>query len=122
MIFTQFVAVSILLMHSFVPHHHHSELSFEQNQEEHQNADGIIDFLALAFHFDHQEGQMEEFTVAQSDFEFDEIQLLDFATVSNNDLYESVFNKTKGLISYTPRKLAKRVDLTRSLRAPPSIS
>lgn len=60
-----FIATTIVLLHSIIPHSHHSELSAEQHLQEHENASSILDYLSLAFHLDHEDGQFEDFTPGQ---------------------------------------------------------
>jgi len=63
----QAFAVLILLIHSIVPHQHHAELTDAEHSEQHTEASSFFDYIALSFHFDHPDGQLEEFTTAQTD-------------------------------------------------------
>jgi hypothetical protein len=73
----QFFAVVVLLIHSIVPHHHHAELSPNEHQQEHLQASNLLDYIALSLHFDHPDGQLEEFTASQSDLgDFDQFDLI----------------------------------------------
>lgn len=56
-----FIATSLVLLHSIIPHSHHSELTEEENLKQHETASSIIDYLSLAFHLDHEDGQLEDF-------------------------------------------------------------
>ncbi|MEQ6168891.1 MULTISPECIES: hypothetical protein [unclassified Ekhidna] len=56
-----FVAVSFLMLHTFMPHHHLDQISEEQHFTEHSEADSLIDFIRLAFHLNPGENHLEEF-------------------------------------------------------------
>ncbi|WP_421765563.1 hypothetical protein [Ekhidna sp.] len=56
-----FVAVSFLMLHTFMPHHHSDQISEEQHFIEHSEADSLIDFIRLAFHLNPGENHLEEF-------------------------------------------------------------
>lgn len=60
------LSVSILLLHSFMPHQHHSEISEERHSLEHKDADSILDYLLLAFHANLGENHLEEYQKASS--------------------------------------------------------
>lgn len=60
-----FVAVAILLLHSFLPHSHHDELSEEEHIEVHEEAVTLLDFIRLAFHIDPGKNHLEDFKNAQ---------------------------------------------------------
>lgn len=55
------VAGGILLMHSFLPHSHHDELSDTEHTEVHEEAESILDFFRLAFHVNQGENHLEDF-------------------------------------------------------------
>ena len=55
------VAMTIVLVHSFVPHQHHEELSIEEHNRQHREASGWIDYLLLAFHIGPNQGHLDEF-------------------------------------------------------------
>ncbi|MEP1096306.1 MAG: hypothetical protein ABJG78_14415 [Cyclobacteriaceae bacterium] len=59
------VAGVILLMHSFLPHSHHDELSDSEHIEVHEEAETILDFFRLAFHVNQGENHLENFKNAQ---------------------------------------------------------
>jgi hypothetical protein len=63
-----YLAAIIVLLHSFIPHHHHSELKSLDHLEEHKSANSIVDLLALAFHFEQHDGQLEKYD-AGNEFE-----------------------------------------------------
>ena len=60
--FSLFVATIIVLLHSIVAHSHESDLSESAHISEHQEASSILEFIALGFHGDHLDGQLEFFT------------------------------------------------------------
>ncbi|MEP5612863.1 MAG: hypothetical protein ABJP45_11465 [Cyclobacteriaceae bacterium] len=59
------VAGGILLMHSFLPHSHHDELSDTEHVEVHEEAESILDFFRLAFHVNQGENHLEDFKNSQ---------------------------------------------------------
>lgn len=59
------VAGAILLLHSFLPHSHHDELSDSEHTEVHEEAETILDFFRLAFHVNQGENHLENFKNAQ---------------------------------------------------------
>jgi hypothetical protein len=62
--FSLFVATTVVLLHSMVAHSHHGEYSEIEHIAQHQNASNILDFIALGFHGEHLDAQMEGFTMA----------------------------------------------------------
>ncbi len=87
-----FLAGSILLLHTVLPHEHHSELSGKEHCEQHETAANLVDFIKLVFHMDQGEGHLEKYqTSGQASFLFHAIlveELLpDFETIvsSEND-------------------------------------
>lgn len=61
------VAGALLLLHSLLPHAHHTQLNDEQHIEEQQTASSILDYLQLAFHFNPGENHLEEYQTAGED-------------------------------------------------------
>lgn len=43
---------ALLLLHSFVPHEHHSDMDSTTHQQEHREANSWLELLRLAFHAD----------------------------------------------------------------------
>lgn len=122
-IITVFSALLIVLLHSFIPHKHHSEFSFTEHESVHQEASNIIDFLSLAFHVDHGEKHLEEFTVAGADVhsidtEFQIPVAFDQSFISGTP----VFNEKQ--VGFTSEPSVSNLLLTceHSLRGPPSLS
>ncbi|PKP42759.1 MAG: hypothetical protein CVT95_12410 [Bacteroidetes bacterium HGW-Bacteroidetes-12] len=81
-----YLATIIVLMHSVVPHIHHSIHSAQEHQfmQENETA-GFIDLLAVIFHDFTDEGQMEDIIVkSHDDFNFftPHIDLIHYATYS----------------------------------------
>lgn len=62
-ILSMYVATMIVLLHSFIPHQHHSDFKIQDHIEEHQTIDSFVDYLALAFHFEQHDGQLEKFDI-----------------------------------------------------------
>lgn len=65
----QFVALFFFLAHGSLPHRHHDELSQEENQKEHQQADSFFDYLAIAFHADLGDHNLKHVITTQTDQE-----------------------------------------------------
>lgn len=59
------LAGAILLMHSILPHEHHSELDENQHVEDHETASSLLDYIKLAFHLDPGQNHLEEFQVSK---------------------------------------------------------
>jgi len=79
-------AVFFLLLHNITPHLHHGELNDETDCDERQSPEGLLDFLALSFHFDLGEGHLEYFPkVNKTDLE-SEIQFF-----LHDDLQPSIY-------------------------------
>lgn len=55
----------ILLLHSFLPHNHHNEISEEEHLEVHEEASSILDYILLAFHNNPGKNHLEEFKSSQ---------------------------------------------------------
>jgi hypothetical protein len=57
-------ALSIILLHTFIPHPHSEEMTEERHFEFHQNSNSILDFLKLVFHESEDEG-LDNLIIAQ---------------------------------------------------------
>lgn len=119
----QSFAILVLLIHSIVPHQHHAELSDTEHQKQHVEASSILDYIALSFHFDHPDGQLEEYTVAQGDVhEVDQfIQLGDLPSA----VVDAVFHVEKESENQFYAYQTERQNVSasaHSLRGPPSLS
>lgn len=121
-IIVQFFAVLILLIHSIIPHRHHAELSDAEHQKEHIEASSLFDFLALSFHFDHPEGQLEDFTSAQSDVsDVDQLdQLADFSGPIMATAFPEFAEEDNHVYSYQSAN-GQFSASSHSLRGPPSL-
>ncbi len=53
-------------MHNLIPHQHHNEISGEENEIEHNQANTIFDWVKLIFHEDIGEGHLEHVVVSNS--------------------------------------------------------
>lgn len=76
----------MLLLHTMLPHEHHTELNEAAHIVEHQTATGLLDFIKLAFHLDQGEGHLEKFKTAGFNYFFEaipytEIELEQFVPV-----------------------------------------
>lgn len=64
------IALAFLLVHMFVPHHHHANISSKENVQEHQSASSLIDFIALSYH-NQNEQDLTDYTFSHHlDIEF----------------------------------------------------
>lgn len=45
-----FLSFFFLVTHELVPHRHHEELTENEHQKEHRNAQNVMDFFSLVFH------------------------------------------------------------------------
>ncbi|MFY0652279.1 MAG: hypothetical protein JXQ96_09615 [Cyclobacteriaceae bacterium] len=64
------LAGAILLLHTVLPHEHHSELDEAEHVTQHETATGWLDFIMLAFHLDQGEGHLEKYQVPSSNILF----------------------------------------------------
>jgi len=60
-----FLATGMLMLHTLLPHEHHEDSSGENHFVEFKDADSIIDYLRLAFHFNPGENHLEDFNKSQ---------------------------------------------------------
>ena len=68
--FTILLAGAILLLHTVLPHEHHSELNEVEHVAQHESAKGLLDFIKMAFHMDQGEGRLEKYQVSGINFLF----------------------------------------------------
>ncbi|MGL1888106.1 MAG: hypothetical protein OCD76_16440 [Reichenbachiella sp.] len=61
-----FLALSLLMLHSIMPHQHHDDNETVEEYQEHQEAQDLLDYLMLAFHISQGEEHLEEFQVSGS--------------------------------------------------------
>ncbi len=119
----QSFAILVLLIHSIVPHQHHAELSDTEHQKQHVEASSILDYIALSFHFDHPDGQLEEYTVAQGDVhEVDQFtQIGDLPGAVVDVVFHVEAESENQFYAYqTERQNVSAI--AHSLRGPPSLS
>ena len=57
------IAVSFLMLHTLLPHRHHSDLSSVEHIVEHESANSLMDYLKLALHLDQGKGHLENYKV-----------------------------------------------------------
>lgn len=120
------VAMMIVLAHALIPHHHHSDIAGQDNIEEHNDASSIFDLLALAFHFEQYDGQMEIFVPgSQLHAENADIKIVSldqdieffFSAVEIIDIPET---SSGSEIGYIPLSYAKPDPGSSGYRGPPS--
>ena len=71
------LAGAILMLHNFLPHQHHSELSEEEHITQHETAENLYDFLQLIFHMDQGEAHLERYQTTdhtQLSFHFPQLE------------------------------------------------
>lgn len=61
-----FIAISILMLHTILPHQHHDQIPDDRHAFEHEQADSLLDYILLAFHANPGENHLEEFEKASS--------------------------------------------------------
>jgi len=66
-----FLAVSILMLHTFMPHDHHEDVDEISHVIEHETASSFFDFIGLAFHFSPSENHLQDFEKSSKDYSFD---------------------------------------------------
>lgn len=68
------LAGAILMLHTVLPHEHHSELKATEHEVQHETAHSLLDFLKLAFHMDQGEGHLEDYKTSSTVyFHFDAV-------------------------------------------------
>ncbi len=119
----QSFAVLVLLIHSVIPHHHHAELTEAEHQQQHLEASSFLDYIALSFHFDHPDGQLEEFTTAQADLsELDQLaQIGEIPSPVGEFVFHIVLEERNHFYTYQADSQEASAS-THSLRGPPSLS
>ncbi|GEM_PF-948540 len=61
------LAAMLLLLHTLLPHEHHSELDAIEHFQAHQQASSIFDYLRLAFHFSPGQNHLEDYQTSGYD-------------------------------------------------------
>lgn len=115
------------MLHSIIPHQHHSEISIVEDEHEHKSAEGFLDLLSLALHTDQGDGHLENFTTGDQ-LELDELSVeneVDFnvhhAVISENCVASIVSRKAnRSLFSHNDFNyhVDRSIDLT---RGPPHV-
>ncbi len=113
-----FISVTLLiLLHTLIPHRHHSEMSYTEDIIAHNKADDIFDFLSLAFH---QDSSVYIINSVSNEY-FIEKNQLDLFTFLNTPIFtRSYFYSKKTPIFHNSN--LKKTTLTvalNGLRAPP---
>lgn len=115
------LALAFLLVHTFVPHHHHSNLTSQENFQEHQSAKSLMDYIALSYHSqgDHD---LEEFTVAnQLAIEFNADFVQQIATIASFYLILVEQEAKTNTFANPNVNLQEAWNTTQTLRGPPTI-
>jgi hypothetical protein len=116
---TLFFHVAVIaLLHIFIPHRHHGEMTYDEHWSTHKNAKGIIGFISLAF----QNGSSDTsqyFIFSEQDFQnkikFKNLDLLRDYDFTQGDLSLNLFLKI------LPHKLYRNLNiLFYRLRGPPN--
>lgn len=117
-----FLATTVVILHSIVPHNHHCNLSPEEHAKEHQSANSLLDFIALGFHADHGEGQWEDFSSSNEV----RVQLMTASIVESLDISPSEFlahtESTEFIFGFRPGVLNRGLWDSDVLRGPPSVA
>lgn len=117
---SMYLATIIVLLHSFVPHHHHSELITEDHIEEHEEASSLVDFLALAFHFEQHDGQLEKYD-SGTEFQLDDIEAIQYFIPSHFEFTAPTQAKVILVTGNQSVPLSNIISCT-ELRGPPSVA
>lgn len=113
-----FHVVVILILHTLIPHKHHSEMTYQEHYSSHTNAKGIFGFISLVF----QNGSTDTlpyFIFSEQNylnkFEFENLDLL-----KNSDFIQDKLSINLFLI-FQPQILYKSLNiLICRLRGPPN--
>lgn len=119
-----FVATALVLLHSIVPHVHHSDLTSSQDKHMHEEASSIMDFLALAFHLDHSDGNLENYVNSASscDLELDQIILDLPSEIFNIELSSIPIDSERSHFCFIYNERGHSCSSPPELRGPPSLS
>jgi hypothetical protein len=114
------------MLHSVLPHQHHSDLEQTEHSQTHRQADGLMDFIKLIFHQDMGEGHMENFEQGQSldislSFTIDDSQNLDQFKDYHSSILSIYFNESdRSYLYYDDIPILKRYVIEHlDLRGPP---
>lgn len=111
------IAISLLMLHSFMPHQHHNQISDEQHTLEHAAADSILDYILLAFHVSPGENHLEDFEKTSSTFYFcANVEICEFQVIEHQEApIQSAWVELDFIISH--QFLSKQL----SFRGPPQL-
>lgn len=116
-------ATSIVLLHSIIPHKHHSEITLSEDLQQHQSVDKLIDYVALAFHLDPGQGHLEEFLTTSTDLASDNHFTLSFPI--GWEPLNGIFNQINQPTQYAEQPMAAPREVygeAIGLRGPPTQS
>ncbi|MBR9920768.1 MAG: hypothetical protein GYB31_08005 [Bacteroidetes bacterium] len=117
-----FLAGLLLVLHNITPHFHHGELSEAMHEEDHKDADTLLDWIRLGFHNDLGEGHLEWFTQTDADLDGASDIFAFFGLVPDPDFCLSAkAPRAQNLIDfyYQPLYPPESPDSGISLRGPP---
>lgn len=119
-----YVAATLMLAHSLVPHFHVQQNSSETHVEQHEDASSLLDYLTLAFHHEQYDGQLEIYVASDAtevNFDLDQsIITSDFDFVSPNTT-SSTEVPAKKYGDHSLFASSEAAIQTYSLRGPPNI-
>lgn len=71
-----YMAIAIAFLHTAIPHKHHSEMQKGEDTLMHENSSSLIDMLALMFHHDEGDQNLENIEASDINIEIDNSSLL----------------------------------------------
>lgn len=126
--FNQFLlllASALLLLHSFVPHEHHADMTGTAHETEHRQADSLLDWLQLTFHADLAPNHLQEIPeLPSAGWEYSAQQEIALPLVLPSEkpvVRFSISQQTAFLPSPAPLGTLG-IALPPTLRAPPSLA
>ena len=108
------MAGSILLLHTLMPHQHHSELEAKENFELHESARNWLDLIKLAFHLDQGDDHLENYKISDNlriifdTFQISEIIFIPYPQVLHSEIDAFPFVVNKPLSRYFACKIRFR--------------
>ena len=108
------------MLHTVLPHEHHSELKSTEHEVQLETAISLLDFIKLAFHMDQGEGHLEDYQ-ASSTVHFNLDAVMSALVVPS---FEPVLNYSLSTPRYTAQNEIPPRYFSSSLRfrGPPQLS
>lgn len=116
-------AMLMVLLHSMVPHEHMANTRTIHHMEEHQNVSNWMDYLALGFHHQQVDGDLENFAASTPAAQIElQADFLCFSLLHFQVLSSDLILQEKQVFSAKNQPLLKEISLlNHARRGPPSL-